>query len=275
MSFGEDDDAYQERHIEQYYHGGADEATFLTYGAEDEVGVLLGHEVVFGLRALQEALSREAARTDGNLGLVHVIAYALRVVELAEHDEDAVLLMLLQYIMEGVVDGENEDEHEGEDCQHLDDAFSLGYDVVHHGKDEQAAQDDVHDLLAPNQGKDKQEDGDDTCRHHPTGPREAFAVEHEDERHEDDGRTRVVLQQHQSHGDEHDDSSHDLVLALLQVHIEAVEVAGEGQGRGHFGEFGGLELDAGSEVDPGSGAFGGFAVDQHGEEAKEEEDIDP
>ena len=87
--------------------------------------------------------------------MVYVIAYALRVVEFAKHHENAVLLMLLQHLVEGIVDREDEDKHESENGHHLDDAFLFGDDIINQSKDEQTAQDDIHDFLAPNQSEDK------------------------------------------------------------------------------------------------------------------------
>ena len=109
--------------------------------------MLLGDEVVFGLCALEEAFARKAARADGNLGLVDVVAHILGVVEHAQHDEDTVALVGLQHMVEGVVDGEHEHESDGKYAQHLDDASLFGNDVIGQREDEQAAKDDIHHLL--------------------------------------------------------------------------------------------------------------------------------
>ena len=41
--------------VERDQRGAADEAELLSHGGEDEVGVLLGHEAVLRLRALEQA----------------------------------------------------------------------------------------------------------------------------------------------------------------------------------------------------------------------------
>ena len=61
LSLGQMDDAKDERKEEQQHAGRAHKALLLTYRAEDKVGVLLGHELQFGLRAVEEALAFQAA----------------------------------------------------------------------------------------------------------------------------------------------------------------------------------------------------------------------
>ena len=95
VALGQRDDA-QNQCQEQHQHGhAADEALFLTYGAVDEVGMLLGHIFEFGLRAVQETFARDAATADGNLALIDVIARTTQVVLDAQGDLDARLLVRL------------------------------------------------------------------------------------------------------------------------------------------------------------------------------------
>ena len=178
-----------------------------------------------------------------------VVAHIFRVVEFAQHDEDAVALVGLQHLVESVVDRKHERESNDKHRHHLGDAFLFINQVISQGEDEQAAQDDVHRRLAPNQGEDEQQDGHSASHHHPTCARETLAVKHEDERDENDGGSGVVLQQHQSHWDENQCHRDDLVFALLQVDIQTVQVTRYRQSRGHFGKFRRLELDS-PELNP-------------------------
>ena len=58
---------------EQRQHGHrADEAQLLADDGEDEVGLLLGHQVVLGLVALAVALAGDSTQPDGDLGLFEV-----------------------------------------------------------------------------------------------------------------------------------------------------------------------------------------------------------
>ena len=87
LTLGEGDDANDKEGIEQQYKGTAYEALLLADGTEDKVGVLLGHIVELGLRAIEEPLAPQAARPDGYLRLVDVIAYALEYANLAVLNE--------------------------------------------------------------------------------------------------------------------------------------------------------------------------------------------
>ena len=97
------------------------------------------HEIVFGLCALQETLSSKASRADGDLGLVHVVAHAFWVVELSEQNQDAVALVLLQHLVEGIVNREHENEHHGEDGEHLHDAFLFRNEIIGQCQDQEGA----------------------------------------------------------------------------------------------------------------------------------------
>ena len=80
---------------QQQYACRTDEALLLAYGAEDEVGVFFGHEVVFDLRSLQEPLAEEAARADGDEGLQNVEALAERVRGRIEKRQHALTLVVV------------------------------------------------------------------------------------------------------------------------------------------------------------------------------------
>ena len=56
----------------------------------------LGHESVFDLGTLQEALAPEVARTDGDFGLIDVVVGAQRVADDAQKAQDAVPLVLFE-----------------------------------------------------------------------------------------------------------------------------------------------------------------------------------
>ena len=58
----------------QYQHYNCSHKTeLLAYGAEDEVGMFLGHQAVADMRALQVALAKETSRTDSDLRLANII----------------------------------------------------------------------------------------------------------------------------------------------------------------------------------------------------------
>lgn len=60
LSFGQHDKSQDEREKEEEYSTGAEKTFFFADGAEDEVGVLFGHVVEFGLRAIHKAFSTQA-----------------------------------------------------------------------------------------------------------------------------------------------------------------------------------------------------------------------
>ena len=98
LPLGKHDDADDEEGVEQQDEGAPHEALLLTDGAEDEVGVLLGHVVELGLRTVEEPLAPQAARADGYLRLVDVVPHARGVVLDAEEHEHAHLLVGLQLV---------------------------------------------------------------------------------------------------------------------------------------------------------------------------------
>ena len=103
LPLGHHNQAKDEHQKEQQHSRGAYEALLLTHGAEDEVGVLLGHVLQLGLRAVEEPLAVQTARTDGYLRLVDVIPRPCQVLLHTEHHLDANLLMGLEHTVEEVV----------------------------------------------------------------------------------------------------------------------------------------------------------------------------
>ena len=96
-------EAQDEREEEEQHSGGAYETLLLAYGAEDEVGVLLGHVLELGLRAVHEAFALKSAGADGYLALVDIVAGAGNVLLYAEEHVDALLLMVAEHVVEAVV----------------------------------------------------------------------------------------------------------------------------------------------------------------------------
>ena len=72
----------------------------LAYRTEDEVGMVLGHEVILDLRTLQETLAEQSSRSDCDLRLVDVEVDTLRIVDDSEERVDSVLLVLFEYRVE-------------------------------------------------------------------------------------------------------------------------------------------------------------------------------
>ena len=90
----------------------------LAYRTEDEVRFLFGHILQLGLRTVQEAFAQKAARTDGYLALVDIVAGSRRVVLHAQQHLDTDLLVGFKHFVEHVVgrlkeadrtDGEQDD----------------------------------------------------------------------------------------------------------------------------------------------------------------------
>ena len=69
---------------------------------------MLGYEFQLGLRAVEESLSAESARTDGNLALVNVVACSCQVFLEAEQHVDTHALVGLHDIVEHIVGGVEE-----------------------------------------------------------------------------------------------------------------------------------------------------------------------
>ena len=108
LPFGQHQEPHKQRQEQKQQQCGAHKAPFLANSAEDEVGALLGHELEFGLRALQIALARQAARADGNHRLVHVVARALKVNLDAQQVVDAGALVSGQHVIKEISHRESE-----------------------------------------------------------------------------------------------------------------------------------------------------------------------
>ena len=74
LSFGQGNNPGEQRHVEDDEGGASEESPFLAHGAEDEVGLLFGHEVGLGDGAFAPALARQSAAADGYFRLVDVVA---------------------------------------------------------------------------------------------------------------------------------------------------------------------------------------------------------
>src|SRR6185312_3778027 len=73
LSLRDRHDPHEEYDVDPKEQDAAEEAEAFADGAEDEVRLLLGHEIVSGLGALQEPLADQAAATDGDLALFDVV----------------------------------------------------------------------------------------------------------------------------------------------------------------------------------------------------------
>ena len=101
----EEEDAQQERCIQQEEGHRAEEAALLGPFAEDEVRFLLRDEAVTGHGSLSPALPRQATRTDGSLRVPDVVV-GVGIAHLqAEQHMDALLLVWTQDVLEGHVEG--------------------------------------------------------------------------------------------------------------------------------------------------------------------------
>ena len=74
VALGQGDNAQDEGQEQNQYRYATHKSLLLTDGAVDKVGMLFGHIFQFGLSAVQEALARETAATDGDFALVDVVA---------------------------------------------------------------------------------------------------------------------------------------------------------------------------------------------------------
>ena len=71
-------EAYQnERQVQPQQHHYTEKPEFLGQHAEDEVGGSLGQDAQRMLRSLEQALAEQAARPDGDLSLLEVVACLL------------------------------------------------------------------------------------------------------------------------------------------------------------------------------------------------------
>jgi len=66
--------AREDQHAQQHDdHRAADEADFLARDAEDEVGLLVGHEIRGDQLAVQQASAQRAARANHDLGVDRLV----------------------------------------------------------------------------------------------------------------------------------------------------------------------------------------------------------
>lgn len=110
LPFGQINDPYQKCDIKQHHDQGSLETAFFAYRAENEVGMLFGNEIVFGLRAFKKTFAHQSARTDGNLRLMHIVARTFQVFLHAKQNLDTGALMVLQDLEKGEVDRKDKNE---------------------------------------------------------------------------------------------------------------------------------------------------------------------
>ena len=160
LSLGQLDEPQYQGKEEQQHAGRAEEAFLLAHGAENEVGVLLWHELQLGLRAVEESLALQSARSDGYLALVDIVACARQVLVQAQQHVDAHPLVGLQHIVQHVV-GAIEERYgaDGEeaDIQVADEARVEGF--IEQVEDEQDADDELD-------GRDVKRDDEHGEQHH-------------------------------------------------------------------------------------------------------------
>ena len=79
----------QDQHAEQGQHDHRPQkAPLFAYRTEDEVGMPFGHEAVLDLRAFEESLAPEPARTDGDFRLIDVVVRAEGIADDAQKTQD-------------------------------------------------------------------------------------------------------------------------------------------------------------------------------------------
>ena len=88
---------------QQQYTRRTHKSLFFANGTEDKVGILLRHIFQFGLGAIQESLTLQSTRTNGNLTLMHVITSSLQVFLQSEQHVDTHPLVGLKHVVQSVV----------------------------------------------------------------------------------------------------------------------------------------------------------------------------
>jgi hypothetical protein len=104
LAFGHHNKSLQKPDICSQQYQAPDETPFFTYGAEYEVGMLLGDEVGFGNGSMQKSLADKTAASDSNLRLVHIVGRTLQVVALSEKHVDAFALVAFEHVVEYEID---------------------------------------------------------------------------------------------------------------------------------------------------------------------------
>ena len=272
LAFGELDEPEEEGEIEYDECGATDEAPLLADGAEDEVGFLLGDKVGLGDGAFEEALAEEAARADGNLGLVDVVADALEVLRFAEQDVDAFALVGFEHFLEGEIDREDEQARDDEDDGGVDVGLACAAVEPEEKIGQTDGQNDGHDdILVEHQRKHKEDDGH--AREDKHIPGEPLAEERDDEGREHERGAGVVLQQYQHGRDENERQRGEAAFGAVDFHVEAACVFGQSQSGGELGELGGLEAEE-AEVDPRLAAIDGDSEEYGQHEQGQGETVD-
>ena len=251
LPLGSKEDAQEQRHVKRDDERRAHESPVLANGAEDEVGALLGNKIIFGLRALQESFAEKPARADGDFTLVHVVAHAFEVGLLAEENINARALVRLQH---AVIDIVNAHDHARCDDEHGSNENDAAFVFAREEKDEQgdACEDADEDKFVYEQGKDEEYDGKKTEQEEIAG--QPFAVEEEDERHEDESGAGVVLRQRERQRNGDDDARHYFGAHVFHAYVERGEIFRQRHARGELGELGGLQLER-TDVNPCFGTF--------------------
>ena len=114
--FSIQDEAYDEKDVQEDDDQAADEPPFFADGAENEVGGLFRHEAEGSLGAVEEAFPEEPAGADGDFGLVDVVTYSGQVFLHAEEDLDAGALVVLEHVLEDEIRGKDEEDAGDEGC---------------------------------------------------------------------------------------------------------------------------------------------------------------
>ena len=102
LAFGYGDDAQYKEQERAEHQGGSHKSLLFAYGAENEVGVLLGNIFQLGLSAVEESLAEHAARADGYFRLIDIVAGAAKVLLDAQCHLNAQLLVRLQDVVEHI-----------------------------------------------------------------------------------------------------------------------------------------------------------------------------
>ena len=94
----------QYQHQEEQQHACRTQESFLlSYRTEDEVGILLRHELQLGLGSVQESLSLQATRTDGYLTLMYIISGTRQVFVQSQQHVDTHSLMRFHHVVQHVI----------------------------------------------------------------------------------------------------------------------------------------------------------------------------
>ena len=119
LSFGQDYESPNEEQIYNEHSSSTYKPFFFAHRAEDEVSVLLRHVSQFCLGAIEESLSKQSSRADGNFCLIDVVASASWVVFDAKKHLDTSPLVVSQVVEDGAAqivkrcgcDGKERDEN--------------------------------------------------------------------------------------------------------------------------------------------------------------------